>query len=47
VGGIRDFVFLNQYITPTTASRVKNHLLSSDQIILAYYRFTDKEFGKE
>lgn len=43
-GGIRDFVWLNQQISTQTATRLKNNWLLSDSSILAYYRFTEKNF---
>jgi hypothetical protein len=43
-GGMRDFVWLNQQITPSAATRLKNSWLLSDSSVLAYFRFTETNF---
>ena len=39
VGGFREFVFINKYVTKDTASRLKNNYMLWDANIVAYYRF--------
>jgi hypothetical protein len=41
---MRDFVWLNQQITPSDATRLKNTWLLADSSVLAYFRFTEKNF---
>jgi len=38
-GGVRDFIFIEEYITKEQAFKIKNHYLTWDKNILAYYRF--------
>ena len=46
-GGIRDFVFANQYISSDQAMMVKNHMFTWDTNILSYYRFADNRFEQD
>jgi hypothetical protein len=46
-GGFREFVYINKYVTKDTAKRLKNHYLLWDNNIVAYYRFTEKDFSKD
>ena len=46
-GGLRDFVYLNQYLPKETTSRIKNYLLSYDTNMMAYYRFNEASFDKD
>jgi hypothetical protein len=47
IGGLRDFVFLNKYLSKDTVMKIKNHYLLWDSSIVAYYRFSDKNFRKD
>ena len=44
IGGMREFVYMNQYTTPQTAQRVKNYYLTWDNSIRAYYRFQSQRY---
>lgn len=39
IGGLREFIYLDEYLTPQTTQRIKNHWLTWDSSIKAYYRF--------
>ena len=43
-GGVRDFLFISQFLTIGTANRMKNHYLSWDLSILSYFRFGAESF---
>lgn len=47
VGAFREFKVINQFMTPESASRMKNNYHFYDQKILAYYRFQENDFLKD
>jgi hypothetical protein len=47
VGGIKDFIFLSQYIDQDSASILKNNYLTWDFKILGYYRFDEATYLRE
>ena len=47
VGSFREFKILSQFITPETASKLKNNYLFYDQSILAYFRFSESDFTND
>ena len=47
VGAFREFKVLNKFVTPESASRLKNNYLLYDGKILSYFRFSSNDFNKD